>query len=134
MLRYPPLVAATRFPIRFDAWYAVLSSALWLRPSDSYVEIGSDDVVVRMGWAFHARFPRTSVASTRRLESAPLSRGVHGFAGRWLVNGAGDRILVLELAPVRRARVLGLPVRLRELLISVDEPEVVAASVARSQG
>lgn len=116
----------TRFPIRFDAWYRVLSAALFLRPSDSWVEVGERDVAVRMAWGFSARFPRSAVARTSRLESAPLSRGVHGFAGRWLVNGSGDRILVIDLSPAQRARVLGVPVRLSQLLVSVDDPEALA--------
>lgn len=119
----------TRFPIRFDPWYRVLSSALFLRPSDSYVEVTEDAVVVRMGWAFSARVPRSAVAEARRSEQAPLSRGVHGFAGRWLVNGAGDRLLLLELQPPQRARVLGLPVSLRQLLVSVDDPDDLASRV-----
>jgi hypothetical protein len=94
--------------------------------------VSDEAVTVRMGWAFSARFPRSAVAATRRLESAPLSRGVHGFAGRWLVNGAGDRIAVLELSPTQRARVLGIPVRLRELLLSVDEPEALATRLRLS--
>lgn len=118
---------STRFPIRFDTWYALLSTSLLLFPSDSWVEVSDDEVHVRMGWAFRATFPRSAVAATRRLESRPLSRGVHGLFGRWLVNGAGDRVLVIELRPTQRARVLGFPVRLRELLVSVDDPEALAA-------
>jgi hypothetical protein len=117
---------STRFPIRFDPWYALLSTSLLLLPSDSWVEVSDDQVHVRMGWAFRATFPRSAVVATRRLESRPLSRGVHGLFGRWLVNGAGDRILVMELRPTQRARVIGFPVRLRELLVSVDDPEALA--------
>jgi hypothetical protein len=118
---------STRFPIRFERWYALLSTSLLLLPSDSWVEVSDDEVHVRMGWAFRATFPRSAVVATRRFESKPLSRGVHGLFGRWLVNGAGDRILAIELRPTQRARVLGFPVRLRELLVSVDDPEALAA-------
>jgi hypothetical protein len=115
-----------RFPIRFDRWYRVLSSALLLPPSDSYVEVADDAVTARMGWAFATRFPRAAVARTSRLQHAPLSRGVHGFAGRWLVNGSGDRILVIDLEPAQKARVLGVPVKLRQLAVSVDDPDALA--------
>ena len=53
-----------RFPIRFERWYSVLSSALLLRPADFYVEVRDGEVECRMGWAFHARFPRSTVART----------------------------------------------------------------------
>jgi hypothetical protein len=119
-------IAAARFAIRFDRWYAALSSALVLRPSDSYVEVSRDTVSVRMGWAFQSSFPRASVRATQRLDAAPLSRGVHGFAGRWLVNGSGDNILVMDLSPTESARVLGFPVQLRQLLVSVDDPEALS--------
>jgi hypothetical protein len=115
-----------RIPIRFERWYALLSSALLLFPSDSYVEIREDEVECRMGWAFRARFPRSAVSGAKRLARWPLSRGVHGFSGRWLVNGSGDGILSVELEPVQRCRVLGVPVKLRELLVSVDDPEALA--------
>ncbi|HVW28777.1 MAG TPA: hypothetical protein VHC69_25600 [Polyangiaceae bacterium] len=49
-----------RFPIRFDAWYRGLSAALFILPSDSYVEIVGEEVTVRMAWVFRARFPRSA--------------------------------------------------------------------------
>ncbi len=70
---YISLVAtlgASRFPIRFEAWYRVLSSALFLSPSDSFVDLAEDAVSVRMGWAFSARFARSAVAATSRLDRA----------------------------------------------------------------
>lgn len=107
----------------------MLSTALVLLPSDSYVELEGDHVAVRMGWAFRASFPRSAIARAHRLDARPLSRGVHGFAGRWLVNGAGDRLLGIELDPIQRARVLGIPVRLRQLIVSVDDPDALAAQL-----
>jgi hypothetical protein len=98
-----------RFPIRFDEWYGILSSALFLPPSSSYVEVDSDQVRVRMGWAFRCRFPRAAVASAAETHKSPLSRGVHGFAGRWLVNGSGQGILTVDLTPGQRGYVIGFP-------------------------
>jgi hypothetical protein len=123
---------AGRWPIRFERWYSALSSALFLRPSESYVEIDGDEVSVKMGWAFRAKFRRDAVRATRKLESSPISRGVHGFGGRWLVNGSGDGILVLELAPQSTARVMGIPVRLHELMVSVNDPDGLAAQLHAS--
>ena len=122
--------AATRFPIRFDRAYGVLSSALLLPPSAAFVELDGGVVRVQMGWAFRARFPRSAIAAATPDPRRPLSRGVHGFRGRWLVNGSGRGILRLELAPPQRALVLGFPVRLRTLLVSVDDPAGLAAALA----
>jgi hypothetical protein len=118
---------SARFPIRFEPWYRVFSSLVFLPPSGAWVDVGDDEVECRMGWAFRARFPRAAVKSVGRASRAPLSRGVHGFAGRWLVNGAGAPIVSVELAEPQRAWVLGIPVRLRELQVSVDDPDALAA-------
>jgi hypothetical protein len=93
-----------------------------LPPSSSYLEVTADEVQVRMSWAFRARFPVAAVARTSLLDSRPSSRGVHGWAGRWLVNGSAKGIVVIDLSPTQRARVAGFPVRLRQLAVSVEEP------------
>jgi hypothetical protein len=118
-----------RFPILFDPWYAALSSALFLPPASSSVEVDTLQVRVQMGWAFRTRFPRTFVTRVAEMDTRPLSRGVHGFAGRWLVNGSGRGILIIDLEPVQRGYVLGFPVRLRQLMVSVAEPSKLAATL-----
>jgi hypothetical protein len=118
-----------RFPIRFDGAYRVLSAALWLSPSDSFVELQGGEVRVRMGWGFRARFPGTAVRSATEHRQRPLNRGVHGFAGRWLVNGSGQGIVSLELEPRQRGYVMGFPVRLRSLLVSVEDPAGLIAAL-----
>jgi hypothetical protein len=122
---------AARFPMRFDPGYRMLSAALLLRPSDSFVEVEGGEVRVRMAWGFRARFPRSAVASASDFDRRPLSRGVHGFSGRWLVNGSGEGIVRIALEPPQRAWVLGFPVRLRELLVSVESPAGLRAALAR---
>lgn len=118
-----------RFPIRFDRAYAALSRAVLLPPSDACVEVDGDEVRVRMAWAFRARFPRAAVRAVRDVARRPFSRGVHGWAGRWLVNGSGDGLVELALAPAQRAWVVGFPVRLRSLRVSVDDPRGLAAAL-----
>ena len=118
-----------RFPISFDPWYRWMSGALGLRPSQSHVDVDDDQVVVRMGWAFRARFPHAAVASVAETSFRCLSRGVHGFAGQWLVNGSGDGILTIDLMPRQRAYVMGVPIRLRRLMVSVDDPAGLRAAL-----
>jgi hypothetical protein len=120
-----------RYPIRFDSAYGVLSTFLLMRPSEAFVEVDGAEVRVRMAWGFRARFPRSAVTAATAYRSRPLSRGVHGFAGRWLVNGSGDGIVDLSLEPTQRAHVLGFPVRLRNLLVSVEDPAGLMAALAR---
>ncbi len=115
------------FPIRFDGWYGILSSSLLIPPSGSYVEVDGEEVRVRMAWAFRCRFPRTAVASAAETYRNPLSRGVHGFAGRWLVNGSGVGIVTMDLVPPQRGYVMGFPVRLRQLMVSMEDPAALVA-------
>ena len=123
--------AVAHFPISFDGWYRVLSSIIGLLPSSSYVNVDSEQVQVRMGWAFRSRFPRSVVVSVSELGRRPFSRGVHGFAGRWLVNGSGSGVVSVQLSQRQRAYVLGFPVRLKLLMVSVAEPGALAAAVGQ---
>jgi hypothetical protein len=67
--------------------------------------------------------------SAERAPDSPLSIGVHGWRGRWIVNGAASPMVAISIAPAARARMLGLPVSLRELRVSVDDPEALVAAV-----
>ena len=84
-----------------------------------------------MGVAFRARFKRSDVASAGPVDMRPISRGVHGLFGKWLVNGAGRNIVRIELRPEQRAHVMRIPVRLRELLVSVGDPSALAKALGR---
>jgi len=112
-----------RFPILFDPLYGALSTALFMPPAKSYVEVDGGEVRVRMSWAFAAQFPKSAVKGVSRLARKPISRGVHGFAGRWLVNGSGNGIVIIDLDPPQRGYVMGFPVKLRQLMVSMEEAE-----------
>jgi hypothetical protein len=55
---------------------------------------------------------------------------VHGWAGRYLVNGSGRNLVSIGLDPPQRARVIGFPVRVRELTVSVDDPAGLVEALA----
>jgi hypothetical protein len=99
-----------------------------IAPAHSYLELDSDIVRVRMGWAFGAELPRASIRDVRRVPDA-ISIGVHGRRGRWLVNGASGPLVALSIEPPASARVLAVPIRLRELIVSVDDPGAVIAAL-----
>ena len=48
------------------------------------------------------------------------------------VVSAGGPILAMRLDPVQRASLLGIPIRLRELYVSVDDPAGLATALAKS--
>jgi hypothetical protein len=74
-------------------------------------------------------FPRSAVVSVSELDARPLSRGVHGFGGRWLVNGSGRGLVSIQLSPPGRAYLMGFPLRLQELMVSVAEPDALVAAL-----
>jgi len=110
----------TRIPIKYSKVWAWLLTLAALPRGWSYIEVDGDGIKVRMSYAFRARFTRGDISSvtTRRFV---VSIGVHGWRGRWLVNGAHRPIARITFALPVRARVLGFPVALRELLVSVDD-------------
>ncbi len=116
-----------RIPIRFGRLKAVLV-ACGLTPRRSYLDLGPDTIRVRMGWGFRADIPRTSIRAARRVGDS-VSIGVHGWRGRWLVNGASGPLVALQLEPQVRARAVGFPIRLRELIVSVDDPDGVVRAL-----
>ncbi len=58
-----------------------------------------------------------------------LGWGAHGWRGRWLVNGSSSGIVVLDIEPPAAARVLGFPVAVRELALSLETPEACCSAL-----
>jgi len=127
-----------RFPIRFSPGNAVLFRLLLIPPSAAYVELDDQTIDVRLAWAFSARIPRRLVASAGpgQRPTIPLTAGAHGWNGRWLVNASPEGIVAVELAERVRANVCGVPVRLRLLAVSLENPDGFLAALdapARSE-
>ena len=113
-----------RIPIRYSNPWHWLLTILLLPARFSYIRIDGDTVKVRMGWAFRTKFPVASVDSVT--EHRPvISIGAHGWRGRWLVNGAHRPIAVITLSPATTARLIGYPVAVRQLSVSVDDRDVL---------
>ena len=111
---------ATRVPIKYSSAWAWLLTIVGAPRRFADIRISDDGVRVRMGVHFRARFRRSDVAAVVPAR-AHVSIGAHGWKGRWLVNGAHRPIAAIELARPVPARVLGFPIWLRELLVSVDD-------------
>ena len=93
-----------------------------LGPRRSWVDVSPEEVVVRMGIGFRTTIPRPNITCTSLLDGRTISRGVHGWRGRWLVNAAGDGIVMIDIEPRVRAWTTGIPIRLRQLMGAVEEP------------
>jgi hypothetical protein len=92
---------------------------------------GRDHLRVRMGFSFRAEIPLASITGVRPFSGLVGGIGVHGWRGRWLVNGAASGIVTIDIEPPARAKVLGVPVPLRTLQVSVESPEELIAALRR---
>lgn len=115
-----------RFPIRFSGVHHALR-IVGLFPSRSFVEVTDELLRVRMSWAFRLDVPLPHVRSAELDERRVGGWGVHGWRGRWLVNGSSSGIVRIDLAPAGRAWVGPVPVAVRELRVSVEDPAGLAA-------
>ena len=119
---------SSRFPIRFTGLNRAMA-LLGLTPGGSWVEVDEQELRVRMTWAFALRAPVEYVRDATRYEDRVWSWGVHGWNGRWLVNGSSSGIVRIELSPPARGRVVGFPVHVRELLVSVEDSDGLLAAL-----
>ncbi len=101
-----------------------------LGPRFSYLEVSEEMLYVRLGWGFRATVPRTSIRSAAPSALRPMSRGVHGWNGRWLVNGSGKGLVAIDIDPRARAFCMGFPVRLRQLIVSAAAPNELIEALA----
>lgn len=131
----PPYHRPMTFAIAYNPFYRLLFALLGLGPLWSRVRVDANTVHVRMGWGFHAAIPRSVIRGARREARLPfLGWGVHGWRGRWLVNGTSHNLVRLDLQPGQRARVMGVRVKLRELWISVEQPDQLVAALGYERG
>ena len=126
---------AVRFDFRYVAVLRPLFGLVGAGPALSGVTVTPTEVHVRMGWAFRARIRADRVVGGVPARIPPiLGIGVHGWAGRWAVNGSRDGAVRLDVDPPCRARVCGIPVRLRTLWLSLAEPDEFLRVLAQRQG
>jgi len=107
----------------------VLLTVMGMGPRHSYIDVDDRHVTVRMGWAFKATVGRENIVGATASRRRTISIGVHGWRGRWLVNGSGKNIVVIDIEPRARGRVLGVPVRLRQIMVSAVDPGALVAAI-----
>lgn len=118
----PDSTLRSRHEFRYDRWCGWLLGLLGMgrRSSEIVVDRPAGTVEVTMGWAFRATVPFGSLASVQPDDGLVLGWGVHGWRGRWLVNGSSRGLIRVRIEPPAPARVCWVPVRLRELRVSVE--------------
>jgi hypothetical protein len=123
--------ASQRFQFSYGA-LRLLMTLLGLGPGFSHIEVTTTELIVNMGWGFRTKIPRSSI---RRAYEDQMRTGygigVHGWRGRYLVNGSMSGIVTIEIDPAARGLLMGLPVKLTTLQVSADDPSGLVAAIGR---
>lgn len=124
---------STRFhaPIRYSR-PGRLMALLGMGPGSSRITVDDRDLTVLMGWAFRMTAPLACVARAAPGPRRVISQGVHFWRGRWLVNGAGTGLVTVGFDPPATTRFAGIPMRVRELTVSVDDAAGLIAALGRA--
>jgi hypothetical protein len=109
------------FAFRYGVFRWLLS-VMGMGPRFSRIELTDDSLVVRMGWAFRATVARSAITGVQGASGLVGGIGVHGWRGRWLVNGAASGLVTLTIDPPGRAYMM-VPVQLRQLTMSLEDPD-----------
>lgn len=122
-----------RFTISFNRFLRAVMTPMLTGPRRCAVVVGTDELHVTMGlggWAFAARVPRSAISAAGRVDGPVWAWGAHGWRGQWLVNGSSQGLVRLTIEPPGHGRCLGFPVKLRQLTLSLDEPDAFIAALA----
>ncbi|MFW2334141.1 hypothetical protein [Ilumatobacter sp.] len=117
------------FDFRYDRWCGWILALFGSGRRFSRVVVGPAEIGVRLGIAFRGTIDRSAIRTARDWDGRVFGWGAHGWGGRWLVNGSSSGIVVLDIDPTGRARVLGFPVKLRELALSLEDPDGFCAAL-----
>ena len=126
---------SVEFQFSYNAFIRVLMTPMLLGPRYSTVRVHDDLVSVQMGiggWGFAASVPRASISEATRVAGPVLGWGVHGWRGLWLVNGSSKGLVRMTLEPRARGRCLGFPLRIRQLTVSLADPDGFVKAVSAS--
>lgn len=112
---------------RFDFSYGVgmrwFLTVTGMPPRFTYAEVGPDSVRVRAGLWFRLDTPCERIVVAERHGKHYLSRGVHGWWGRWLVNASADGLVRIAIEPKVGGWLLFWPLRVREVIVSLRDPD-----------
>lgn len=120
----------TTFAFSYEPVIRPMFTLMGLGRRWSRIDVDGGVLRVRMGWGFSARIPLSRVTSVREDDRLALAWGVHGWRGKWLVNGSSSGIVTLGIDPAARAFVMGVPVRVHTLGVSVERPREFIAALA----
>ena len=127
-----PSAESKRFDIAYTGINGPMMKVLGVGPGRGYVIVTPDDLIVKMGWAFSGTVPRSRITSA---EASTKPRGygwgVHGWNGKWVINGSDSGIVKIDLSPATTMRTLIFPINPHVLYISLVSPKEFLEAVSR---
>ena len=121
-----------KFSFSYSRFMRAVMTPMLAGPARSTIRVERDRVVVEMGiggWAFAATVPKSSIVEVTPVTGPVWGWGAHGWRGRWLVNGSSRGLVRLRLAPSARGRCLLVPLKVRELTLSLTDVEGFVAAL-----
>jgi hypothetical protein len=121
-----------RFGLSFSPFMTAVMTPMLAGPRRCHVVVTPDRLSVEMGtggWAFSGTVPRSSITRVVRVTGPVWAWGAHGWRGRWLVNGSSRGLVQITIKPAASGRCLMFPITLRELTVSLDEPDQFVAAL-----
>jgi hypothetical protein len=120
----------TVFAMSYSPGLLLLFRPVDIGPRHTRITADEAELRIQMGWAFRAAVPRAHIRAVAR-DTAPVTGwGVHGRRGTWLVNGSSQGMVRVDIEPPTTARMLGIPVQLRTLRLSLTDPDAFLAALA----
>lgn len=128
------MLMASDFHIRFSPRLSWMFTIALLGRRHAEVRLSPTELHVRMGWAFDAHVPRSSIRSASHHRDVWWAIGVHtDFRGSWLVNGSASGIVELMIEPPARARSALFPIRVQRLGLGLQDPDGFLRSLGLSE-
>jgi hypothetical protein len=121
-----------KFPISQTRAFRTLATLFGGR--HGVITLDDATVQIRFGLMFRAEVPRSAVLDAKRWTGRVGGWGAHGRHGRWLVNGSSRGIVQIQLNSTQRGSMTGLPVKVTELLVSVEDPNGLVAALGTQDG
>ena len=121
---------AIRFAIKRSPWWRPLLGLFGAAAARAHLEVDRERLVARFGW-YRLELPRAQVATVEPARW-PWWQGIgwrSDLRGRLGVIGATSPVLRIRLASPHPTQLPGIPFRLRELYVSVDDPAGVRAAL-----
>jgi hypothetical protein len=122
------------FQFSFDCWYRWMAAPLGLGPKRAVIRMSATHLHIKLGWAFEADIPLTSVAEIRRGQRVIDGWGARGRQGIWVVNGSSNDIVEVAIDPPVDARAARRRVGLHLLRISVSGPYSLIEALRARRG